>query len=187
MLPRTRIIVLVVAVAGGSCTGRGTSEATPHRPDESGGCTLEHDLGRFDVRDGDPGSSAEMHDSGAAVVSVRVGSEGQHRLRLELYPHQGQLEDLAPGSFEIAGTETDYSTCGLCAYVETRLDGAARFPVADQYYFARSGRVIVEEASDRLVAELLDVELASGGACASTIEALTVDLRYSAAAMAVDW
>lgn len=87
-----------------------------------------------------------------------------------------------PGTYRIAGPETNYRTCGVCAYVETNLhrDSTARFDLATDYYWPRSGTPIVHAVNGRFSAELRDLELATGdGRCTSLIAAITIDAELA--------
>jgi len=176
----TKLIVVLAAIACSSGCALEELETPPGLPSEAAtGCTLDQRLGSLDARDGSLPASLEVRDSGAVQVTLRLASDPSNRLRLELYPHQGTVGDLVPTSYAIAGPERDYQTCGVCVYVETDLHpvAAVRFPVPTDYYFARSGSVVIHEMGVRFVAELQDIELSTvEGECTATLDRLTIDL-----------
>jgi hypothetical protein len=145
-------------------------------------CTFATDLGRIDVREVGLNASVERRAFGGIRLSLPVGPDVTDRLTLELHPNQGTLGEIAPGTYVIAGPELEYATCGLCAYVETNLhpDEAGRFEIATDYYWARSGSLVVHNVRERFVAELRALELATtDGRCGSVIEELAIDVKLN--------
>lgn len=171
---------LVGAALAAACASPVT-EIPPSWPAPAAHCSLAERLGTLSIDEGVVGSGVEVRNGGAVQLSLLVGDAGADRLRLELYPGQGTLGALRPGSYRIDGPETDYRTCSVCAYVDAGLhrDAPSPFLIPTADYYARSGRLDVHESDGRLRAELRDVLLTTDdGACASRLDALEIDVGY---------
>lgn len=159
-----------------SCSSCG--ELEDGGPGSHDDCTLAADLGSVDVVAGTI-ASAERRLDGGIRLSLPVGSDVTDRLTLELHPNEGTLGEIVPGTYEIAGPELDYVTCGVCAYAETDMhpDSTGRFEMATDYFWARSGSLVVHDVDGRFIADLHGLELATrDGRCASAIELLAIDV-----------
>lgn len=130
MSRRLVIASLLIACGGGDGGGGGTDAA----PGDAG-----DDLDAIEVRCDDPLVDFELGDLGTLDFRVEVEPAGANAQYLDLFASlaPGPMVDvvqiqlwplgvfsggLAPGTYEIAGAETDFYACGACALIIADFD-----------------------------------------------------------------
>jgi hypothetical protein len=97
---------------------------------------------------------------------------------LDLYGGLGTLEaGVAPGSYLIAGDDTDWSLCAVCAW--------ASFGVSEEIWLmAQSGTVRIDQVGDHLAGALEQIELVEideqdlpvAGGCSALVEEVSFEV-----------
>jgi hypothetical protein len=135
---------------GGSGSGSGGHSDDPgpgsgHDPDphpEPAACAVAPTYGDLGIYDDGAAVTGDADGDPYILVDLPV-EESPHLLSVELWDGYGVLSDgWGPGSYEIAGDETDYNTCGTCVVVfedyDFEADDYARLLVAYE------GTVVIE-------------------------------------------
>jgi hypothetical protein len=104
--------------------------------------------------------------------------------QLQLYAGFGVFADgVVPGIYEIAGAETQFATCGVCAFVAAELAPETTFEDPDRIYMARAGTVEITSLTptlsgsvSNLVLDHVRIDMGTDsivvGDCQTTIERL---------------
>ncbi|MGC4118388.1 MAG: PPC domain-containing protein [Myxococcales bacterium] len=110
-------------------------------------CQVASSFGRLSVS-----SPVEPINGGIAVTAALPATDTTTDLiSLELYPGFGALSGgLAPGTYVIAGADTDYFTCGVCAMIY----GDVTTSSIGSRYMATSGTVEITSVEGTLQAKL---------------------------------
>lgn len=84
-------------------------------------------------------------------------SEGEpaHRLAILLYGGSGALEEvISPGTYPIAGPELNFSTCGVCIFLDANVVGTG---TPEEIYFATGGVLVIAEIGANFRATVRDL------------------------------
>jgi len=109
---------------------------------------------------------ADQTASGEGSSTERYNVEARGKLNADarpdvlsalLYSNYGPFGDIiAPGTYDLSGTATDFATCGVCILLDTDTNGPTE--VTD-VYMPTSGTLTITQAGARFVATLTDVQL----------------------------
>lgn len=129
----------------------------------------------------EPSASADTDEDGLYLeLYSDIDDEPANELEISLWSGLGAFATvpIAPGTYTIAGDETNYEDCGVCAVIRADYD-----PVSDesrQELVAQSGTVVIDSIEATMAGSLVDVvlqevdpdtgEVVPGG-CTTTISA----------------
>jgi hypothetical protein len=105
--------------------------------------------------------AAATHTAGTNVYSLGGEIDGtDDAFLLDLFGGLGVFAGgVAPGTYQIAGDETQYATCGACAVLVARLEPGVTLQDPDRIYLASSGTVEILSLSPRLTGSVSNLVL----------------------------
>jgi hypothetical protein len=164
---------LLLAACSDPAPANPDAAVTPDAYDELR-CLIKGDFGDLGSL---PATTGNVQGATTVTVTIEPGT-ARDTFFIRMVPGNGVFAGgLAPGTYELAGVETQYNNCGLCVHIiaDITMNGPSKF------YFAQSGSITLNSVTSPITGsaqnvELVEIDIGTGqvvaGGCTGRIGSL---------------